>query len=420
MKLPLNQITISNRQRTEFDDEKLSKLADSITAIGLIYPVIVDEDNNLIDGECRIRAYRLLGRTEIEIRLFSDLTPWEKEVMELEANIRRIELPYTDRYRAIKKLHQGLIEQHGNVQTLGGTGRRKWSDYDTAQLLGISTGALSQTLRLANAIEKDPTLGELKTESQARNAMLRKQEIVARQLLTMLKSSTRKPEESVDETGFEELTIGQIRIVKADCLQLIKSLPNESVSCLITDPPWQVDYDETFGSDKDIGLELTELMLKELYPKLQIGSLCWLFCASKHLMKGTIYRLILDSGYRCYEQFLIWYKPRVAHTSQPYRSLKNDYEPCLLFSKDAGRNFSRPLYAVQEATIKGNRIHPAQKPLEVLETIIEVSTVSGETIIDPFCGSGSTGVATKRMGRKAILVDKDDRWYSTAVMEVSK
>lgn len=51
--------------------------------------------------------------------------------------------------------------------------------------------------------------------------------------------------------------------------------------------------------------------------------------------------------------------------------------------------------------------HPTQKPEALLERIVLASTNSGDTILDPFCGSGTTGVAALRHGRKFIGIDMD-------------
>ena len=51
--------------------------------------------------------------------------------------------------------------------------------------------------------------------------------------------------------------------------------------------------------------------------------------------------------------------------------------------------------------------HPAQKPLAVIEPLIRMSTKEGDTVLDPMCGSGTTGEACLRLNRKAILCDSD-------------
>lgn len=54
--------------------------------------------------------------------------------------------------------------------------------------------------------------------------------------------------------------------------------------------------------------------------------------------------------------------------------------------------------------------HPAQKPVAVYRPLIEMTTVRGETVLDPMCGSGTTGAACRELGRHAILCDGDDAY----------
>ena len=59
----------------------------------------------------------------------------------------------------------------------------------------------------------------------------------------------------------------------------------------------------------------------------------------------------------------------------------------------------------------GGKIHPTQKPIEILEYIIELMSHPGDTVLDTFAGSGSTGKACEKTGRKCILIEKDKKMY---------
>ena len=64
--------------------------------------------------------------------------------------------------------------------------------------------------------------------------------------------------------------------------------------------------------------------------------------------------------------------------------------------------------------------HPTQKPLYILERIIEASTVEGDLILDPFCGSSSTGVAAKRLKRTYIGIDNEQEYIDLSVRRLQK
>ena len=60
------------------------------------------------------------------------------------------------------------------------------------------------------------------------------------------------------------------------------------------------------------------------------------------------------------------------------------------------------------AEIFRGKVHVAQKPIDLLKIPIEVHTSPGEYVLDPFAGSGSTGVAARELDRKFVLVEKEE------------
>ena len=58
--------------------------------------------------------------------------------------------------------------------------------------------------------------------------------------------------------------------------------------------------------------------------------------------------------------------------------------------------------------------HPAQKPVKVIEPLILMTTQEGDLVLDPMCGSGTTGVVCKKLKRRAILCDESELWVETA------
>lgn len=64
--------------------------------------------------------------------------------------------------------------------------------------------------------------------------------------------------------------------------------------------------------------------------------------------------------------------------------------------------------------------HPSEKPVPLLRELIESSSRQGETILDPFAGSGSTGVAALLSGRRAVLVERDPQWATLAAERLAR
>jgi hypothetical protein len=404
-----------DRIRKHFDDKKLEELAESIRTTGLIEPVIIDQNNYLVAGERRIRACQLLGWSEVRIDYFESLDEWKQKVAELDENLHRSELSYPEELAAKKRLHSMYVEKYGEPKSGRAGDGTGWKIKDTAERLGISAGSVSEDLQLADALEKNPDLGTLKSKVAAKNAFKRSQELNARTIIAALTKKKKSDLEmdSVDGTYQGAVDTG-ITLVHQDCLDYIKTLPDNSIASLITDPPWQVEFDSKFGSDPSEGLDLTHHMLKRVHPKLQDGALCLLFCATRHLITGMIYNMIVDTGYNIFDTIFIWYKAGVAHNSHPYQKPSNDYEPIVFFSKGTPRQMSRPSYAVLPHQNHGHKSHPAEKPVTLLSDLIKRITAPGELIFDPFVGSGNLLIAAHQTGRKAIGVELNDKNHTIA------
>lgn len=86
-----------------------------------------------------------------------------------------------------------------------------------------------------------------------------------------------------------------------------------------------------------------------------------------------------------------------------------------IFNKDKEKPYLRSLFESGNVQGKERTSHPTQKSLKLMEWIIKNHTKKGQVILDPFMGSGSTGVAALRTGRKFIGIEKDRNYF-----EISK
>ena len=80
-----------------------------------------------------------------------------------------------------------------------------------------------------------------------------------------------------------------------------------------------------------------------------------------------------------------------------------------------------PVDILDESRVsRSERTHAAEKPVELLKQIIEASTLPGDFVLDPCCGSGSTLVATRQTHRTGLGIEKDETFYNTAMSNVYK
>jgi site-specific DNA-methyltransferase (adenine-specific) len=94
--------------------------------------------------------------------------------------------------------------------------------------------------------------------------------------------------------------------------------------------------------------------------------------------------------------------------------LQSQHEMTYVLAKGDAVRPERPIGDVIEFAYTGNRLHPTQKPVAALRPLIESFTRPGQLVLDPFCGSGSTLIAAKMLGRDWLGIELDARHCRTA------
>lgn len=196
-----------------------------------------------------------------------------------------------------------------------------------------------------------------------------------------------------------ELPIGQV--LCGDCLEIMRGWPDGCIDAVITDPPYGMNAGElnalrggarNYAVNRDYGAQAWD----EARPNADY--FCEMLRVSKHqiIFGGNFFADLLPPS-RCW---VCWDKGR-----------RNDFADCEL----AWSSFDQPARVLNyhyDGCMQGDRreigkgrYHPTQKPLAVMEWLINKFTQPGALILDPFCGSGSTLTAAERLGRKWIGID---------------
>jgi DNA modification methylase len=198
-------------------------------------------------------------------------------------------------------------------------------------------------------------------------------------------------------------------VAQGDCVELMKKMPAATVDFILTDPPYLVSYRSRDGRAilNDAGDQWLKPAFAEAYRVLRWNRFCvcfygWskadLFLAAWH---AAGFRIVGHLVFRkCY-----------ASTT---RFLRYHHEQAYLLAKGAPACPPRPIPDVLEMRYSGNRIHPTQKPVSALVPLIESFSAPGDLVLDPFCGSGSTLVAARRLGRRFIGVELDPTYHALA------
>ena len=225
------------------------------------------------------------------------------------------------------------------------------------------------------------------------------------------------------------------RVVLGDCLDPLTglaSLPDKSVSHVICDPPYEAEA-HTLGrrgngaGEVCVARPLTFDPITEEQRKAsaqQIGRVVrrWVavFCQVEAAM---LWRAALEAAGLVYRRAGVWLKPNGApqftgdRPGMGYETIVFAHAPGRSAWNGGGRHavWSEPIEKVVPAG--GGSMpsaHPTQKPLDLMESLVRDFTDPGELICDPFSGSGTTGVACKRLGRRFIGWEKSEPYWRIA------
>ena len=405
------------RGRRRFGD--VNRLAESIREFGLIHPVCVDKleepDGDylyiLIAGERRMRATVFAGFDEIDVTLKSDTTARDRKAMELEENVNRLDMTWEEEIECLNQLHAIKQEDHG-VATQS-RDNINWGVRETARLLGRGLGSVGADLKLAKDLNEHPELRE----------KVRKLPKVAAKRFVSRLLEAEELRRVVADKGIDI----KVELVQGDCLDLIDHVPDNSIDCLLTDPPFaqpmivsvgkgSYNMTETNVSDVKTMLTLWSSLLPKLKKKLVVGAHVYIF-TSMGIVYCELMRMLRENGFLVDDLPLIWFKMRPSVIGRDFSYLSS-YE-AVIFGHylEKKRRLMKPVKNVLDipALAPQNRVHPLQRPDDVLRLFIENSTNPGELILDCFAGSGSTLKVARDLQRRAIGFELDADNYVRAL-----
>jgi site-specific DNA-methyltransferase (adenine-specific) len=213
-----------------------------------------------------------------------------------------------------------------------------------------------------------------------------------------------------DNTPLEIITSSYLdRVIHGDCLDIMGKMIASSVDLIVTDPPYLVRYRSRDGrtvpnDDND----------RWLYPA---------FRQMARVLKNDSF-CISFYGWNRVDRFMnAWRKAGfvpVGHFTfnKPYASStlfnQSCHENAYLLAKGRPPKPAKPIRDALGWKYTGNKLHPTQKPVEVLETLIRTFSHQGGVVLDPFAGSASTAMAARNTGRRYIGIEKDKNYHAIA------
>lgn len=204
------------------------------------------------------------------------------------------------------------------------------------------------------------------------------------------------------------------RVLRGDCVQVMRGMPSASVDFILTDPPYLVRYRSRTGQtiandDRDNWLEPA---FAEMYRLLKPGS----FCVSFY-------------GWNAADKFIgAWRKAGfqiVGHIvfrkkyASSVRFLEHRHEQAYLLAKGDVVAPAVPLPDVMDWSYTGNRLHPTQKPVSALRLFVEAFCPRGGMVLDPFCGSGASLLAARASACDFAGIEVDRDYHYTASLRLN-
>lgn len=204
-----------------------------------------------------------------------------------------------------------------------------------------------------------------------------------------------------------------VTLYHGDCLNILTEIERESVDVVLTDPPFfmpathyssRTQWQRSWG-DTSILAAFWGQVLDAIVPTMRPTGHLLAFC------DGASYPVFYPETYRRFDALrsLVWDKGRIGMGS-PYR---NQHELVIAARWAAsGRTEERGVADVFKCppVTSGNRLHPVDKPVDLLRQMLMPVAPIGSVILDPFAGGGSTLVAARDAGHAAIGIETEERY----------
>lgn len=224
-----------------------------------------------------------------------------------------------------------------------------------------------------------------------------------------------------------------VTLYNGDCVELMRALEGVALDAVITDPPYcsggSLEAQKNTGGQGHRSDRLANGEVEWFAAdNMTTGGLVWLvrsvLVEARRVLKPnrsafvfTDWRMVpflapaLESSGLRYRNLIVWDKlsAGLGLGFKPAHELILEYtNGATEYATKDGQNVIRA-----RRVTSSDRDHACQKPLEVLARLIDVAVAPGGVVLDPFCGSGSTLVAAKQRGRKAIGIELSEKHCET-------
>lgn len=224
--------------------------------------------------------------------------------------------------------------------------------------------------------------------------------------------------------------IGNAELWLGDCRDILPTIGR--VDHTISDPPYEAVMQNKWGvlsksapsshvRHENIGFEAIDDMREEVATKICFSTDGWaiLFCMAEGV---RAWRDVIESTGAKYKRAMVWIKPdAMPQFNGQGPSIGHE----MMVAAWCGKGHSswngggRPgVFNYTKNTL--GAVHPTQKPIALMKKLVSLFSNEGQSICDPFMGSGSTGVAAVNLGRKFVGIEKDENHFQAACKRIEQ
>ena len=212
-----------------------------------------------------------------------------------------------------------------------------------------------------------------------------------------------------------------IKLINGDCLEEMKNIKDGSIDCILTDPPYGMSYVSNYRKNKyspiigDSNLTWLDEFVNVSYKVLKENRGIFVFCSWHNV---DVFKKAIEKKFKI-KNILVWEKNNTG-MGDLKGAFAAKYELCIFATK--GRVILKGKREPDIIKFKrtNNKLHPTQKPIDMLEYLLSKSTDDKSIVLDCFMGSGSTGVAAVNTNRNFIGIELDKNYFEIAQQRIKE
>ena len=443
--IPMSEIHFGNRFRKELGD--IDGLAESIKLNGLINPITVHARDDLpgsalyllLAGGRRFTAAGVAGIKEIPVRVYDrELSEDELRAIELEENIQRKDLHWTEKADLELEIDELQKRIHGE-KTSTDPDAPGHSMRDTAKLLGRSIGSVSMDIKLAKMVKQLPELewGKCRNKAEAMKLLNRVEETMIKREMAVRAEEVLTPAGGPKTQDAKDHRKKQIinSFVIGDFFEKSKDLEPESYNFVEIDPPYGIDlqaikrrshgvsvWDYSSEGYNEINADNYPQFLAALFKRCYelMSQHSWMVCwFAPEPWFDIVYQEICNAGFSTNRQCGIWVKDQ-GQTMNPNIRLGSAYEP-FFWAWKGNPTLGRPgaLNVFPQTPIAGQKkVHPTERPLPLMQKIMETFAFPNSKVLVPFAGSGVSLLAAHSLKMHPVGYDLSQQYKDSYILKV--